>query len=167
MTFWEKLLSNPEFHTAVISGLLGLVTLGNIRLNKRVTELKASHEETKTGVERAATAAEAASVQVNNTHETNLRDDLDDVREALSRVEFSIDEAESRAREWRSEHGAAHEKEREARERVENRAEVRMDMLRRDVQDLSGRVDALREASVTEHERLHERINHLKKQKLL
>lgn len=167
MTFWEKLLSNPELHTAVISALLGLVTLGVTRLNRRVTELKAAHEETKTGVERAATAAEAASVQVNNTHETNLRDDLDDVREALSRVEFSIDESEARSQEWRSAHGAAHEKEREARERVEARADAQMDMLRRDVQDLSGRVDALREASVTEHERLHARINNLKKSKLL
>lgn len=167
MTFWEKLLSNPDFHASVISALLGLLTLGGIRLNRRVTELKAVHEETKTGVERAASAAEAASVQVNNTHETNLRDDLDDVRDALSRVEFSIDESEARAQEWRSEHGAAHEKEREARERVEARADAQMDMLRRDVQDLSGRVDALREASVTEHERLHARINNLKKSKLL
>jgi hypothetical protein len=167
VTFWEKLLSNPDFHASVISALLGLLTLGGIRLNRRVTELKAVHEETKTGVERAATAAEAASVQVNNTHETNLRDDLDDVREALSRVEFSIDESEARAQVWRSEHGAAHEKEREARERVEARADAQMDMLRRDVQDLSGRVDALREASVTEHERLHARINNLKKSKLL
>lgn len=167
MTFWEKLLSNPELHTAVISALLGLVTLGVTRLNRRVTELKAAHEETKTGVERAASAAEAASVQVNNTHETNLRDDLDDVRDALSRVEFSIDESEAKAQEWRAAHAESHEKEREARERVENRAEVRMDMLRRDIQDLSGRVDALRETSVTEHERLHSRINALKKSKLL
>lgn len=167
MTFWEKLLSNPELHTAVISALLGLVTLGVTRLNRRVTELKAAHEETKTGVERAASAAEAASVQVNNTHETNLRDDLDDVRDALSRVEFSIDEAEAKAQEWRSAHAESHEREREARERVENRAEVRMDMLRQDVQDLSRRVDALRETSVTEHERLHSRINALKKSKLL
>jgi hypothetical protein len=167
VTFWEKLLSNPDFHASVISALLGLLTLGGIRLNRRVTELKAVHEETKSGVERAASAAEAASVQVNNTHDTNLRDDLDDVRDALSRVEFSIDESEARAQEWRSEHGAAHEKEREARERVEARADAQMDMLRRDVQDLSGRVDALREASVTEHERLHARINNLKKSKLL
>lgn len=167
MTFWEKLLSNPDFHASVISALLGLLTLGGIRLNRRVTELKAAHEETKDGVERAASAAEAASVQVNNTHETNLRDDLDDVRDALSRVEFSIDESEARAQEWRSEHGAAHEKEREARERVEARADAQMDMLRRDVQDLSGRVDALREAAVTEHERIHARINNLKKSKLL
>lgn len=167
MTFWEKLLSNPDFHASVISALLGLLTLGGIRLNRRVTELKAVHEETKDGVERAATAAEAASVQVNNTHETNLRDDLDDVRDTLSRVEFSIDESEARAQEWRSEHGAAHEKEREARERVEARADAQMDMLRRDVQDLSGRVDALREASEAEHERLHARINNLKKSKLL
>lgn len=167
MTFWEKLLSNPDFHASVISALLGLLTLGGIRLNRRVTELKAVHEETKDGVERAASAAEAASVQVNNTHETNLRDDLDDVRDALSRVEFSIDEAESKAQEWRSAHAESHEREREARERVDNRAEARMDMLRRDVQDLSGRVDALREASVTEHERLHSRINALKKSKLL
>ena len=167
MTFWEKLLSNPDFHASVISALLGLLTLGGIRLNRRVTELKAVHEETKDGVERAASAAEAASVQVNNTHETNLRDDLDDVRDALSRVEFSIDEAESRAQVWRSAHGAAHEKEREARERVENRAEAQMNMLRSDVQALSGRVDALREASVAEHERLHARINNLKKSKLL
>lgn len=167
MTFWEKLLSNPDFHASVISALLGLLGLVNIRLYRRVTELKVSHEETKDGVERAASAAEAASVQVNNTHETNLRDDLDDVRDALSRVEFSIDEAESRAQEWRDAHGTAHEREREARERVDNRAEARMDMLRRDVQDLSGRVDALREASVVEHERLHSRINNLKKSKLL
>ena len=167
MTFWEKLLSNPDFHASVISALLGLLTLGGIRLNRRVTELKAVHEETKDGVERAASAAEPASVQVNNTHETNLRDDLDDVRDALSRVEFSIDEAESRAQEWRSAHAESHEREREARERVDNRAEARMDMLRRDVQDLSGRVDALQEASVSEHERLHARINNLKKSKLL
>lgn len=167
MTFWEKLLSNPDFHASVISTLLGLLTLGGIRLNRRVTELKAVHEETKDGVERAASAAEAASVQVNNTHETNLRDDLDDVRDALSRVELSIDAAESRAQEWRSAHAESHEREREARERVENRAEVRMDMLRQDVQDLSRRVDALRETSVTEHERLHGRINTLKKSKLL
>ena len=96
MSLMEKLLVNPEFIGATVSLLSGIALWVGVLVRRALTRLQASHEETKADVARAATAAESAAVQVNNTHATNLRDDLDRVIAGLEKVQGSPPHARGR-----------------------------------------------------------------------
>lgn len=157
MNFMEKLLASPEFIGAAVSASTGLMLWIGLYAKRGFTRLQSSHEETKADVARAATAAESAAVQVNNTHETNLRDDLDRVIASLEKVQFSIDESYAKDAQWREDHARKHDEERRERAQRETRAETHLDMLRRDIQQLT-------EQSAREHELLHDRINRMKKE---
>lgn len=155
MSLMEKLLANPEFIGGMVSLFSGIVLWGGLLVRRGLARLQAAHEETKADVARAATAAESAAVQVNNTHATNLRDDLDRVIAGLERVQFSIDESDAKDTQWREDHAKKHDEERRDRADRDTRNETQIDMLRRDVQQLT-------EQSAREHELLHQRINRIK-----
>ncbi|MGYP000716774204 len=162
MTFLEHVFATPEFTSALVTLAVGVFSYWAAVMARKLAQLKVSHEETKADVARAAHAAESTSVQVSNTHPTNLRDDIDQLTALISRVESKMDESEAKAVLWRNDHAKKQDHERFEREQYDARAEAHIDMLRHDMQGVIDRYSREHDILRDEHRALHDRITRLK-----
>lgn len=150
-----QVLTAPEVVSAaatLVVAMLGWVTW---RLRRAQTLTEATVARVGVHAARAAVAAEQAADQTTNDHGTNLRDDVDGLRDLIATVLARLDTAETARQADEAERRA------EAAEvaRRMARTEAQLDGLRDDVRAIDGRLTHLDEQADVEHARLREEIH--------
>lgn len=146
---WKEIAASPTLATALISLLvafLGLITLKIQDSGKKISK-KLSKELKEVGAE-----ARAAREQVTNNHDSNLRDDLDDVRVAVDKISAQLKYEMNELRGMMAYRAAlADEREEKAQStREDNQAQLR---------HIASQIENVRVSAEHEHARIWERLD--------
>lgn len=137
----HSIVSSTEVISAIVLVVVTVLTWIVAKLKASIKQIDASVQLTRTEATLAANHAAIAQDSVTNNHDKNLRDDMDEFRDAVF-ARLDKMEADARAAEL-------------ARERRDRRSEDQIDGLRDDVRDLTNRADR-------DHQVIHSRIDSLK-----
>ena len=137
-------LTSPDAIAAGTALLVALITWLKIAINKQQQRLEERMTRMNAHIARAASAAESASEGVHNSHESNLRDDLDSkfgqVLDGLARLTKSIDDLQESDR----------------------RSDARMARLETQIEGVRNAARTDRSHLYTEVQSLHDRIDRVK-----
>lgn len=137
-------LTSPDVIAAGTALLVALITWLKITINRQQQRLEERMTRMNAHIARAASAAESASEGVNNSHDSNLRDDLDTqfgrVLDGLARLTASVDDL----RESDRQHDARMARLETQIEGVRNDARTDRSHLYTEVQSLHDRIDKVK-----------------------
>ena len=137
-------LTSPDVIAAGTALLVALLTWLRITISKQQQRLEERMTRMNAHIARAASAAESASEGVHNSHDSNLRDDLDSkfgqVLDGLARLTASVDDL----RESDRQHDAHMARLENQIEGVRNDARTDRSHLYTEVQSLHDRIDKVK-----------------------
>ncbi len=141
---WHQIAASPTLATALISLLVAFLGLLTVKI-------QASGKNISKGLKEVGAEARAAREQVTNNHDSNLRDDLDDVRVAVDKISAQLKYEMNELRGVMAYRAAlADEREEKAQSmREDNQAQLR---------HIASQIENVRVSAEHEHARIWDRI---------